>query len=258
MRFSLLLLVLSASAHAAAPMAGLKECSADWRAKRQGGCWARTKAFAGGEQWAWVHPRGWTVDSRCLQDARFKTGEVAAALEAAWKKLDPGTPLGRGGCLSHFNPAWGRALAAAVWDHEMHLACPSHDPASNTCASHMAYHGNVRMLSLGNVERCLGAGGSGLAGVVFHETLHGADADNFSTEKHNAAWELPQYQWIYDAVYGAEAVCFFGADPGQRRFVNIVQCRGVVGRGVSEPSRELCRDFAASFTDQRPMGFIKH
>lgn len=240
------------------PLPGAQACAEGWRAKRQGACWTRTKAFGGGEQWAYVHPRGWTVDARCLQDARFKPGEVAQALEAAWRKLDPGTPVARGGCLSHFNPAWGRAVAAAVWDNAMHLACPSFDPASTTCATHERRGGDVRMLALANVARCTGAGGSGLAGVVFHETLHGADADNFSVETHNAAWELPQYKWIYDAVYGAEAVCFFGADPAQRRYVNVVQCRGVVNRGVAEPDPGLCRDFGASFTDQRPMGFIKH
>lgn len=240
-----------------APLPGAKVCPEGWQAKRQGGCWTRARAFAGGEQWAYVHPRGWTVDARCLQDPRFREGEVAEALEAAWRKLDPGTPLARGGCLSHFNPAWGKELSAAVWDNGMHLACPTHDQKSRVCATHDKRQG-ARMLTLKNVERCMGQGGSGLAGTLFHETLHGADADNFSTEKHNAAWELPQYQWIYDAVYGAEAVCFFGADPRTRPYVNVVQCRKLAGRGASGPRPGLCDGFEASFTDRRPMGFIKH
>ena len=234
-------------------------CPDGWRAKRQGACWTRTRAIQGGEQWAYVHPRGWLMDARCLQDARFKPGAVAEALEAAWKKLDPGTPVERGGCLSRFNPAWGKKIQAAVWDNQMTLSCPAFDAQSRTCATHED-RGVLRSISLANVASCLGAGGSGLAGILFHETLHGADVDNLPREVHNDAWELPQYKWIRDAVYGAEAVCFFGTDPAQRGFVNIVQCRGVVGAGREPPlaNDPLCRDFSASFTDQRPMGFIKH
>ena len=75
---------------------------------------------------------------------------------------------------------------------------------------------------------------------------------------HSALETSKSKSYLKDAVYGAEAVCFFGADPAQRGFVNIVQCRGVVGHGVFDPNPALCRDFSASFTDRRPMGFIKH
>lgn len=253
---ALLLLALPAWAETG-PLPGAKVCEEGWRAKRQGGCWTRTRAVPGGEQWAYVHPRGWVMDARCLQDARFKPGEVAQALEAAWKKLDPATPVARGGCLSRYNPAWGKQIQQAVWDSEMTLSCPAFDAKSTTCATHED-RGKGRFITLANVAACTGVGGSGLPGILFHETLHGADADNLPREVHNAAWELPQYKWIRDAVYAAEAVCFFGTDPAQRGFVNIIQCKGVVGRGVFDPDPTLCRDFSATFTDRRPMGFIKH
>ncbi|MBI4347979.1 MAG: hypothetical protein HY553_14075 [Elusimicrobia bacterium] len=249
------------------------DCPADWEQKRRGDCWVPRGIFGGPAAPAYVHPKGWVVDPRCFEDPRFSGREFLAALDRAWKKLDPGTPASAGGCLGTFNPAWGRRLVDSVWTRHVHVSCPSYDKTETTCAHHeprdhyyqdergfsRRIDGYYSLLVLRNVEGCTKAfDSSGLAGVLFHETLHAAGADNFPTEKHNTAWKLEQYVFVRDRVYGAEATCFFGVDPAKRPYVNVLQCRGTVSYDNPSPNHELCREFDASFTNLMPPGFLKH
>jgi hypothetical protein len=197
---------------------------------------------------------------------------MLAALEAAWRKMDPAAPSGRGGCLGEFNPEWGRELTVAVWDRRMHVSCPAHDPAETTCAHHESRDDyergpdgfmrrapwDIHLLVMRNAGRCMGQGTPGLAGILFHETLHAAGADNFPVEQHNKAWELEQWVFVKDRVYGAEAVCFFGVEPSLRPLVNVFQCRYTERDRAGAPRLDLCRSFGASFTNLRPAGFLKH
>lgn len=250
-----------------------RECPPDWEEKRRGGCWVKRGIFGGNAEAAYVHPKGWIVDARCFEDSRFTGRELLAALDAAWKKLDPSTPASAGGCLGTFNPTWGRELVERVWDGHMHVSCPGYDATETTCAHHekrdhyyrdergfsRRLEGYYNLLVIRNVERCARSfDSSGLAGVLFHETLHGAGADNLSTEQHNKAWNLEQYVFVRDRVYGTEAVCFFGFDPKKRPFVNVTQCRNTVSFGNPSPDPGLCREFDASYTDRMPQGFLKH
>ncbi|MBI5211223.1 MAG: hypothetical protein HY927_14720 [Elusimicrobia bacterium] len=246
-------------------------CPQDWRKSRRGGCWIETKTYSGNAEQAFVHPKGWVVDQRCLRDKRFSRSDLMNGLDKAWRKMSPAVSVGQGGCLSHFNPWWGKELVDAVWEKNMHLACPEFDPGDSSCAdrgTRDAYvvddkgfttrlADGINLLSLRNVGRCLGPGGTGLAGVVFHESLHAAGADNFSTQKHNKAWDLEQYVFVRNRVYAAEAVCFFGTDPGRRQLANILQCRATVEYHADDPRQHLCEGFGTSFTDL-PAGFIKH
>lgn len=271
LRASVLALALTPSLGLAAPPR--PECPPDWHARRKGDCWVKTGIFGGGDKLAYVHPKGWVVDARCFEDPRFTGRELLGALDAAWRKFDPATPAERGGCLGTFNPPWGRELVSAVWERRLHVSCPRYDLAESVCAHHerrdhyftdergysRRVEGYYGVLVLRNAERCMKAfDSSGLAGILFHESLHGAGADNFSTEQHNQAWSLEQYVFVRDRVYGAEATCFFGVDPAKRKFVNVLQCRATAGFGRDNPPRALCDDFDASFSNLLPQGFLKH
>lgn len=236
-----------------------QDCPSDWSASRKGDCWTKVSLFDGtGEVSAYVHPDGWVIDPRCFADSRFTGSELISALTTAALKMDPERPSTSGGCMGEFNPEWGAELKNQVWDNHMHVSCPDFDETDTTCASHEARPGNYHILYLKNVRRCMGFESSGLAGVLFHETLHAAGADNFRVEKHNKAWELEQWVFVSDRVYGTEAVCFFGFDPKLKPYVNLLQCRNTVNYHSSNPRRELCDGFSAYFTNMRPMGFIKH
>lgn len=250
-----------------------RECPPDWEEKRRGDCWVKRGIFGGEPAPAYVHPKGWIVDPRCFEDPRFSGREFLAALDKAWRKMDPSTPASAGGCMGTFNPGWGRKLVDSVWTSRLHISCPRYDATEDTCAHHERrdhYYQDARgfsrriegyygLLVIRNVERCTRSfDSSGLAGVLFHETLHGAGADNFSTERHNQAWRLEQYVFVRDRVYGAEATCFFGFDPAKRPYVNVVQCRSTVAYENPSPELALCRGFDASFTNLMPQGFLKH
>lgn len=250
MRSWLLLALLAAPAPALAadPMASA-DCAADWKQKKAGGC-----LIADGSDKAYVHPRGWIVKKACFSDARFSADELLAAVEAAWKKFDPKTAVGAGGCLSRYNPEWGKDLVDAVWTRGMWIACPGAG-SDNTCAETSHDYGR-ETISVRSVKGCMGKGTTGLSGVLFHESLHAAREDNFSTQTHNTAWNLPQYKFVRDRVYGAEALCFFGT-AGKRDHVNILQCKEVVSHATDKDRDGLCDNFSTSFTDY-PAGFWKH
>ena len=237
------------------PAARPELCPPDWEKSRRGGCLAETDAF-GPRQRAYVHPAGWVVDRRCLEGGRVSRAELLQALTAAQRRMDPSVPVSAGGCLSEYNPLWGRELSDDIWSRRMHVACPPSDKDSATCAAH-GERGGINMITLANVARCMGPDTTSLAGILFHEALHAAGADNYSTEEHNRAWDMEQYVFVSDRVYGAEATCFWGTDPRLRRRVNILQCKKTVSYDVMEPRAGLCDGFNTSFTDV-PAGFIKH
>ena len=253
------------------PQAGLnsKPCPADWLQSRKGDCLVETDAFGGTT--AYVHPGGWVVDPRCFQDPRFGAAELMAALSLAQRKMSPTMPVEAGGCLSKFNPEWGREFSNFVWEKGMYLGCPAFDPSGSSCAEFQEEAG-VRMvagqrtrlressyslLNLTNVAGCMGPESTGLAGIVFHEALHAAGADNYSTEKHNTNWRLEDHVFVSDRVYGMEALCFFGVDDPHHQLVHVMQCRQTVSYRAAAARYDLCRGFGAEFTDI-PAKFMKH
>lgn len=243
---------------AAAPEASKPDCPADWATTRKGDCLLETSVFNGQKTKAYVHPAGWIVDPRCFGDARFSADALLEALDSARKKMDPKVPAAKGGCLSKFNPQWGAELLERVWTRKMFVSCPSYEKDSTTCGTTSeAERGTARVLSVKNVAGCMGRDSTGLAGVLFHEALHAAGADNFSTQKHNTAWNLPQYEFVRDQVYGTEAVCFFGMNPKTAKAVNFLQCKNAAEYHSDHPRDNLCDPFPASFTDM-PAGFWKH
>lgn len=245
-------------------------CRPDWETGRRGHCWIRGDIL-GEESWVFVHRRGWLVDRRCLEDGRFTAKEFLAALDDAYKKLSPEVSVRDGGCLADFNPAWARRLHDAPWRRRMVLSCGVYEADARACATHQRMDafrtlaegrverlsGYYRLIRIKNAGGCMGPEGTGLSGIVFHETLHGDDADNFSTEEHNEGWKLPQVRFVYDHVYGAESVCYYGTDPSRIRYSNFLQCLFLTRQAGQEEKRELCRLFPSSYTDT-PAGFIKH
>lgn len=247
---------------------GGKVCAPDWDTGRKGGCWAVSRVSG---DWAYVHSRGWMVDRRCLGDLRFTATEFLAALDAAYKKLSPTVPVQQGGCLSAFNPAWASELHDAPWRNHVYIACGLADTRSKVCATHEKadgfrelpgrrqerFPGYFRVIRIQNALACMGPDSTGLSGILFHETLHAADVDNVPTETHNRAWELPQYKFVYDHVYGAESVCYYGTDERKRHYSNFLQCLFVTKQAGQEAKRDLCRLFPSSYTDV-PAAFFKH
>ncbi len=244
-----------------------RACPDDYEKKKSGDCWTKAALFDGeGEVLAYAHPAGWLVDPRCFADRRFTAQQFIDALSVASKKMDPAVSSEKGGCLGDYNPEWARELKEQVWSLRMVVQCPQNfDATSRTCAdeaSRDAYLTDAagrsrraadyyRMITVRNIAGCTVAGSSGLAGTLFHETLHGAGADSVPTEEHNKAWEREQIHFIYDRVYGTEATCFFGKE------ANIIQCRQAAGYHTDAPRYELCKGFSAVFTDMPP-GFLKH
>jgi hypothetical protein len=228
---------------------GKADCPADWRKQKKGDC-----LVPDGSGKAYVNKRGWSIAKACFADSRFTAAELGDALEAAWKKMDPKTGVGAGGCLSAYSPEWGKDLVDALWSKNIYIACPAASKGT-TCASTSHDYGR-ETISMDNVKGCMGKGTTGLAGTLFHETLHANKDDNLSTADHNSAWSLQQIKFVRDRVYGAEAVCFFGT-AGKNALVNILQCQAVTDRSSDKDRRDMCDKFSATFTDY-PAGFWKH
>ncbi len=240
-------------APAKAPAAPAKKrCAKDWKKKRQGDCW-----IGSGNRESYVHRRGYVVAKSCLSDSRFTAKQMVDAMEGAYRKMDPKTPVSGGGCMSKFNPEWGAELVKTPWEKNVLVACPEFDKTSTTCASHYD-NGRNSVIIIKNIEVCMDKRSSGLSGVMFHETLHAAGVDNFPASTHNKAWKLPQIKWIQDRIYAAEAVCYFGVFPDKKKEVNLIQCLGTVRYNASSPRDHLCKGFDAYFTDRRPSGFMRH
>jgi hypothetical protein len=206
----------------------------------------------------YVHPAGWIVDGSCLQDKRFTAAQLRAALDEAALKFSPDIPVSNGGCLSDYNPSWARELTAFLHANPVRITCPSYDPASRPCADQSKAEGSGGEIRILNAGPCLDDVGTGLAGLIFHETLHADGADSLPLEKHNQAGELPQYVFVTDRVYGTEALCFYGVNPARRKEVNILQCRTAVNYQNERPDRALCSGFGTQFYDTIPIGLLKH
>lgn len=206
----------------------------------------------------YVHPAGWIVDASCLRDKRFTAAQLRAALDAAARKFSPSVPVSKGGCLADYNPQWAKELTAFLHANPVRITCPAYDPKTRTCADHRKVEGSGGEMRILNVGPCLDEKGTGLAGTLFHETLHAAGADSLPLEQHNKAGELPQYVFVTDRVYGTEALCFLGVKPETREMVNILQCRTAVNYENERPDRALCSGFNTVFYDTVPPGFLKH
>ena len=163
-----------------------------------------------------------------------------------------------GGCLADYNPQWARELTNFLHANPVRISCPAFDPASRPCAEQGKIAGSGGEIRILNIGPCLAEGGTGLAGTLFHETLHAAGADNLPVVEHNKAGELPQYVFVTDRVYGTEALCFLGAGPDRRKKVNLLQCRAAVNYQNERPDRLLCSGFGTEFYDTVPPGFLKH
>jgi len=231
-----------------------RRCAEGWRLRREGGCWT-TASFPGEEHvLSYVHPGGWIVDPRCLDDRRFDPGEFIAALDSAYKKMSPVLTAEHGGCLATFNPVMAREVTNAVWERPTYLACPAYDPKESFCAdADTASYDKITMLRVRNVQGCMGKGTTGLAGTLFHESLHAAKIDNWPVERHNDVQNTPQYKFIYDRVYGTEATCFFGTDPRTRKDANLVQCLTTIAYENPNADRKLCDGFGTYFGDTPQM-----
>jgi|GEM_PF-6978856 len=206
----------------------------------------------------YAHPAGWIVDGSCLADRRFTAAQFRAALDEAARKLSPKISVSNGGCLADYNPGWARELTDFLRKNPVRVSCPAFDPASRPCADQQKIPGSGGDIRILNVGPCLAEGGTGLSGVLFHETLHAAGADNLPLEQHNQGGDLPQYVFVTDRVYGTEALCYLGVDPARRKQVNLLQCRAAVNYGNDRPDRALCSGFNTSFYDTIPPGFLKH
>ena len=255
----------------AKPAAMKRLCPKTWDERHIGDCLAETQVFGNGTGLAYVHPGGWLIDPKCSSDKRFTQEEFMAALSAALKKMNPNAPLSSGGCLGHYNPEWGRRLMKAVWERHMIVTCPEYEPKDNACAREGAIDMNFmdsggnyrriedyyRRIEIKNIQGCMGKDATGLAGVLFHETLHAAGADNFGVTKHNQAGNLEQVEFVRDIVYGAEALCFLGQNPSRKKQVNLLQCKNVVGFDDSNGNVSLCDGFSTYFTDAPAWGLTK-
>lgn len=227
-------------------------CAEGWDRRREGGCWVPVDHLPGESKVkAYVHPAGWIVDPRCLDDRRFDPGEFLAALDEAAKKLDPELAASAGGCLGTFNPAMARQAREAVWSSPTYISCGPWEPGSTKCADE-SRSGEANLIQLRNIVPCLGADGTGLAGTLFHETLHAAGIDNWTTEKHNSVASLPQFEFVHDRVYGAEATCFYGTAPARRKKANFMQCLETIRYDVVRPDRALCEGFNHDYYDTTP------
>ena len=206
----------------------------------------------------YVHPAGWIVDGSCLQDRRFTPAQLRAALDSAARKFSPKISVAEGGCLADYNPAWAQELTTFLHANPVRITCPSYDPASRPCADQSKVAGSGGDIRILNAGPCLAEDGTGLSGLIFHETLHAAGADSLPVEQHNKAGELPQYVFVTDRVYGTEALCYLGTNPARRKQVNILQCRSAVNYENERPDRALCSGFGTDFYDTIPIGFLKH
>ncbi|MBI4375828.1 MAG: hypothetical protein HY549_05190 [Elusimicrobia bacterium] len=245
----------------------IKTCPSDWNQRRRGDCWIQTGAF-GSLAWAYVHPKGWVVDPRCFQDQRFSRRELMEALDLAWRRLSPSVPKDKGGCLSRYNPGWAAQLERRIWTWRMHLSCPEPGGQESRnfpafCASHREV-GEIHLLSLLNITSCQGCP-DWLSGVIFHETLHGAGADNFSTEEHNRAlFDSQKMGFMRDRVYATSALCYLEPSPEFRRYVNPFMCREVASYGneavldAGASWMQACSGLESHYTNSLPSCMLSH
>ena len=205
----------------------------------------------------YVHPAGWIVDPSRLQDKRFTPAQLRAALDEAARKFSPSLPVSNGGCLAAYNKSRAKELTAFLHANPVLIKCPAYDPIAVTCADYTKTPSAGGIIRILNVGPCLDENTTGLAGTMFHETLHADGADSLPVEKHNNAVDLPQYVFVTDRVYGTESLCFLGVDARYRKQVNILQCRAAVNYQNERPDPKLCSGFNTVFYDTIPPSTTK-
>lgn len=237
---------------------------------RGGDCWTTNPD---GRR-VFVHRRGWMIQEECLSDSRFAGDELLAAFDAAFVKMDPGVRSLPRGCLGRLNPDWARELEDFLWDQRTVVSCPPAPPTPEACAdtAHLSWtvtHPATRrplsvpyhLIRLIDPVPCVVSGGSGLPGLIFHETLHAARTPMLPAAEHNAIHAVSQARYVEDLIYAAEATCFFGVVAAARPRVNLLQCLATVRHHADEPLEEWCRSrsFGTSFTGLAPFpGFGRH
>ena len=247
---------------AASGMPEAGNCPADWRAEKQGGCWAETSVFKDeGPVRAYVARRGWLIDPRCFRDSRFSAGQMLGALTEVSRKINPDVPLSRGGCLGTYNPDWARELAAQVWIRRVAIECPAWSASQTPCGEETVQSRDFpegaggakdHLIVLENVSPCLKSRNLGLPTFLFHEFLHAAGADSVPLSQHDDP-EVSQYAFARDRVYGTEFLCFLS-----KAKVNAVQCREAVSYETAHPRYDLCRKgFSTDFTSNPPAYFLE-
>ncbi|MFI5361716.1 MAG: hypothetical protein ACHQ49_07080 [Elusimicrobiota bacterium] len=204
-----------------------------------------------------VHPAGWIVDGNCLDGRVVTAAKFRSALDEAARKFSPTTRVSEGGCLADYNPGWAKKLSEFLKSNPIRIACPEQDSTSRRFFEYERVPGSGGVLRIRNIASALAEGGTGLAGAIFHESLHAYGADNLPLEQHNQAGELPQYVFVTDRVYGTEALCFFGGDPATKKKVNVLQCRAAVNYDNDRPDQSLCSGFNTAFYDTVPIGLLK-
>ena len=243
-------------------------CPSGFFTTRAGNCWTVNP----GSQWAYVHHGGWMIEEGCFSDSRFTRAQLLAALDAVRDKMDPHVRVSRGGCLSRYNPDWGAELLDFLWRERTVISCATNDPQNTDCAATTHEMWDIpnrsgpptrvpyQVISIHSMTGCMEAGGPGLAGALFHETLHASRADNVPRAQHNLGYSVPQADFVQDVVFGAEFLCFFGVNRAQRRFVNALQWMETMRMEGHRGDESLCDPFPASFTDAtyQPPGIREH
>lgn len=251
MRFALLAAVLAVASEAGAFM----QCPADWRAKKTSDCLWRTSAVTGTEEEFYVHKGGWLVRPNCRD--RFNWDEFKGALDAALAKMSPGVGLDQGGCMSYYNREKGKDWTDMLWRGPFVVDCGAANGGGDACADTTSWPmpqgggASYQQITLRKPDPCLQPDGTGMAGILFHETLHALKVPKVSG--HNAPDQLSQAQFIKDQVYGAEFVCFYGQNPRTKKNVSFFQCNDLTD---GDP-RNICTGFSATVSDFLPPGANK-
>ena len=198
------------------------------------------------------HPAGWTVEESCFAGT-FAGESIPAVLDAAWRKLDPGTPPSSGGCFSRYNPSWGASVAQLLGKRRVLLSCMPGRGCAHTSLSHRfrGTHGpggfkrtsergeKWATIGLQDVQNCKDVLQITSPAIVFHETLHANEEPVVNPLAHDASWRAHDPA---DRIYSAQAVCFEG--PRGRYGTTRAQCESVVKRGnPNGNAAALCRDF---------------
>jgi hypothetical protein len=230
----------------------LSMCPQDWRAKHVANCWLHTDAITATMEDLYVHPGGWLVRGNCMD--RFHWDDFLNALTAAWNKMSPSVGVGQGGCMSRYNRQKGQDWVDFTWRGPFVVTCDDQtagDACAETSSWSMPSGGSYKLISLKKVDPCMGADSSGMPGILFHETLHALSVPK--TSGHNTPDQQNQAQFIRDQVYGAEFVCFYGADPKMRKYVSYFQCDDL----TDHAQNNLCNSFPATVSDVLPSGIYK-
>jgi hypothetical protein len=237
------------------PASADDDCPNDWYSSKKGDCWLTTPAFSGKPEKYYVHQHGWLIREDCV--FHYGGNSLLDFMTTAWNKMNPAIGPSKGGCMSVFNPGKGQGWIDDIWTRRIILTCDQAGSSGDTCAATRKVRmgqggGEYREIALMNVGSCDQPGGTGVPGIIFHETLHALDVT--ARSDHNSPENMSQVQFVQDQVYGAEMVCFYGMDAKTRKDVNIVQCTDLAD---GDPNNK-CNGFNAEFSDYLRAGIYKH